>query len=297
MKISKLNPKNWFKRAPQVSVLRLYGAIGAGGRFSQTISHAPLEKAIEAAFASKRTKAVALIINSPGGSPSQSGLIARHIRRLADEKNVPVLAFCEDVAASGGYLLACAADEIFVDEYTVIGSVGVISASFGAVEAIEKIGVERRVHTAGKSKSLMDPFREEKPEDVARLDVILHAIHARFIAWVKESRGARLDENTDYFQGDVWVGQGAVDVGIADGVGHAAAVLKERFGADVSIREVGRRKAGLLARLMGRANAGLTVTRAESGIAGQTAEAAGAGAARAAVETLEERALWARYGI
>ena len=286
--MSKFNPKSWFKRGPQVSVIRLYGAIGAGGRFSQTISHAPLEKAIDAAFASKRTKAVALIINSPGGSPSQSGLIARHIRRLADEKKVPVLAFCEDVAASGGYLLACAADEIFVDEYTVIGSIGVISASFGAVEAIEKIGVERRVHTAGKSKSLMDPFREEKPEDVARLDKLLHAIHERFIAWVKGSRGAKLGEDIDYFQGDVWVGQGAVDVGIADGVGHAGAVLKERFGEDVTIREVSRKKPGLLSRLMGRANAGLTTT---------AAEAAGAGAARAAVETVEERALWSRYGL
>jgi len=299
MKKSKLNPKNWFKRGPQVSLVRLYGAIGAGGRFSQTISHAPLEKAIDAAFSSKRTKAVALVINSPGGSPSQSGLIARQIRRLSDEKNIPVLAFCEDVAASGGYLLACAADEIFVDEYTVIGSIGVISASFGAVEAIDKIGVERRVHTAGKSKSLMDPFREEKPEDVARLDTILHAIHERFIAWVKGSRGAKLDENTDYFQGDVWVGQNAVDVGIADGVGHAAAVLQERFGEDVSIREVSPKKPGLLSRLMGRANAGLTLSEAKSGagIAAGTAESAGAGAARAAIETIEERALWARYGI
>jgi serine protease SohB len=297
MEKSKWNPKSWFKRGPNVSMIRLYGAIGAGGRFSQTISHAPLEKAIDAAFASKRTKAVALIINSPGGSPSQSGLIARHIRRLADEKDIPVLAFCEDVAASGGYLLACAADEIFVDEYTVIGSIGVISASFGAVEAIDKIGIERRVHTAGKSKSLMDPFREEKPEDVARLDTILHAIHERFIAWVKGSRGAKLKDDMDYFQGDVWVGQGAVDVGIADGVGHASAVLKERFGEDVTIREVSPKKPGLLSRLMGRANAGLTPLAADSASISGVASAAGAGAAQAAVETLEDRALWARYGI
>ena len=288
MKKSNWNPKRWFKRGPQVSVIRLYGAIGMGGRFSQTISHAPLEKAIDAAFASKRTKAVALIINSPGGSPSQSGLIARQIRRLADEKNIPVLAFCEDVAASGGYLLACAADEIIVDEYTVIGSIGVISASFGAVEAIDKIGVERRVHTAGKSKSLMDPFREEKPEDVARLDTLLHAIHERFIAWVKGSRGTRLKDDVTYFEGDVWVGQGAVDVGIADSVGHAVPVLKERFGDEIAIKEVGAKKPGLLSRLMGRGNASLTSGAAES---------AGAGAARAAIDAVEERALSARYGI
>ncbi len=288
MKKSKLNPKNWFKRGPYVSVIRLYGAIGVGGRFSETISHAPFEKAIDEAFASKRTKAVALIINSPGGSPSQSGLIARQIRRLADEKNIPVLAFCEDVAASGGYLLACAADEIFVDEYTVIGSIGVISASFGAVEAIEKIGVERRVYTAGKSKSLMDPFREEKPEDVERLDTILQAIHERFIAWVKGSRGERLDPERDYFQGDIWVGQGAVDLGIADGVGHLAPIIKERFGDDVKLREVGRKKPGLLSRLLGGGKGSLT---------SNTAESIGAGAAVAAVDTVEERALWARYGI
>jgi len=297
MKKSMWNPKSWFKRGAQVSVLRLYGTIGAGGRFSQTLSHAPLEKAIEAAFASKRTKAVALIINSPGGSPTQSGLIARHIRRLADEKEIPVLAFCEDVAASGGYLLACAADEIFVDEYTVIGSIGVISASFGAVEAIDKIGVERRVQTAGKSKSLMDPFREQKPEDIARLDTILHAIHERFIAWVKGSRGAKLKDDIAYFEGDVWVGQSAIDVGIADGVGHAAAVLKERFGEDVGIKEISRRKPGLLSRLLGGGNASLTHTAANFADVSTAAEAVGAGATQAAVETLEERALWARYGI
>ncbi len=288
MKKSKWHPKSWFKRGPQVSVIRLYGAIGVGGRFSETIAHAPLEKAIDAAFAAKRTKAVALIINSPGGSPSQSGLIARQIRRLADEKKVPVLAFCEDIAASGGYLLACAADEIFVDEYTVIGSIGVISASFGAVDAIEKIGVERRVHTAGKSKSLMDPFREEKPEDVARLDTILQAIHERFIAWVKGSRGDRLDPETDYFQGDVWVGQGAVDVGIADGVGHLTPIIEDRFGEDVKVREIGRKKPGLLSRLLGGGKGSLTANAAES---------VGAGAAHAAVDAVEERALWARYGI
>ncbi len=287
MKKSKWNPINWFKRGPQVSVIRLYGAIGMGGRFSQSISHAPLEKSIDAAFASKRTKAVALIINSPGGSPSQSGLIARQIRRLADEKEIPVFAFCEDIAASGGYLLACAADEIFVDEYTVIGSIGVISASFGAVEAIEKIGVKRRVHTAGNSKSLMDPFLEEKPEDAARLDTILQAIHERFIAWVKGSRKDRLDEKVDYFQGDVWVGQNAVDVGIADAVGHAVPILKDRFGEETAIREFSPKKPGLLSKLTGGTNAALTFEAAES---------AGAGAATAALEAVEERALWTRYG-
>jgi serine protease SohB len=250
MKKSKWNPKSWFKRPPQVSVLRLYGPIGMGGRFSQTIAHAPLEKAIERAFEGKRTKAVALVINSPGGSPAQSGLIARQIRR--------------------------------------IGSIGVISASFGAVEAIDKIGIERRVHTAGKSKSLMDPFREEKPEDVARLDRMLHVIHERFIAWVKGSRGARLKDDVTYFEGDIWVGQEAVDVGIADAVGHLRPVIAERFGKDAALNEVSARKPGLLKRLLGGGNSALTTSAAES---------AGAGAARAAVDAVEERALWARYGV
>ena len=297
MKKSIFKPKTWFKRGSHVSVLRLYGTIGAGGRFSQSLSHAPLEKSIEAAFASKNTKAVALIINSPGGSPSQSGLIARHIRRLADEKKIPVLAFCEDVAASGGYLLACAADEIIVDEYTVIGSIGVISAGFGAVEAINKIGIERRVRTAGKSKSMMDPFREQKPEDLARLDVILNAIHERFIAWVKGSRGEKLKDDIAYFEGDIWVGQGAIDVGIADSVGHASAVLKERFGDDITIREISRKKPGLLSRLLGGGKTSLTNTAANFEDVSSVAESAGAGAVQAAVETLEERALWSRYGI
>lgn len=297
MKKSKWNPKSWFKRPPQVSVLRLYGPIGTGGRFSQTIAHAPLEKAIDRAFEGKRVKAVALVINSPGGSPAQSGLIARQIRRLADEKDIPVLAFCEDVAASGGYLLACAADEIFVDEYTVIGSVGVISASFGAVEAIDKIGIERRVHTAGKSKSLMDPFREEKPEDVARLDRMLHVIHERFIAWVKGSRGARLKDDVTYFEGDIWVGQEAVDLGVADAVGHLRPVIADRFGKEAALNEVSARKPGLLKRLLGGGNAALTTGTPDSALNATAAEAAGAGAARAAVEAVEERALWARYGV
>ena len=281
--MSKLNPLNWFKRGPQVSVLRLYGPIGMPGRFSQPLSHAPLEKAIEDAFKSKRTKAVAMVINSPGGSPAQSGLIARHIRRLADEKKIPVLAFCEDVAASGGYLLACAADEIIVDEYSVVGSIGVISASFGATEAIDKIGIERRVHTAGKSKSLMDPFKPEKPEDVARLDKLLHAIHAQFIDWVKSSRDGKLEEGIDHFQGDVWVGQQAIDTGIADAIGHLRPVLKERFGKDIKLREYGRKKTSLFGRLMG-ANDGLTPLAASSTV-------------NAAFDAVEARALWSRYGL
>ncbi len=278
MKRSILKPKTWFARDGEISVLRLYGAIGAprgiGGR---SLSHPPLERAIEAAFASKRVRAVALAINSPGGAPGQSSLIARHIRRLADEKEIPVIAFCEDVAASGGYLLACSADEIYVNEYSIAGSIGVISASFGAQEAIRRIGIERRVHTAGNHKVLMDPFREEKPEDIERLKSLQRDIHARFIDWVKGSRGDRLTDDEPLFEGDVWVGQRAVEVGLADGVGELRPVLQERFGRDITFREHGGRKGGLIARLMDRR--------------------VGADIADGAAEALEARLAWGRFGL
>jgi len=291
MKRSLLRPKTWFAKGDEISILRLYGAIGApqgiGGR---TLSHPPLEKAIEAAFASKRTKAVALAINSPGGAPGQSSLIARHIRRLADEKDIPVIAFCEDVAASGGYLLACAADEIYVNEYSIAGSIGVISASFGAQEAIAKIGIERRVHTAGERKVLMDPFSEQSAEDVARLKSLQRDIHARFIDWVKGSRRDRLKDGEPLFEGDVWVGSGAVEVGLADGVGELRPVLRERFGKDITFRDYGGRKGGLVARLLDRRTAG-------GGVGGEFGGAVGAGAAEAAVEAVEARLAWGRYGL
>jgi len=287
MKRTLFKPASWFAKRDEISVLRLYGAIGAprgiGGR---TLSHPPLEKAIEAAFASKRVKAVALAINSPGGAPGQSSLIARHIRRLADEKDIPVIAFCEDVAASGGYLLACAADEIFVNEYSITGSIGVISASFGAQDAIARIGIERRVHTAGEHKVLMDPFTEQTAEDVARLKALQRDIHDRFIDWVQTSRGARLAEDVALFEGDVWVGQRAVDVGLADGVGEMRPVLHEQFGKDVTFREHGGRKGGLVARLLDRRVSG-------GGIGADI----GAGAADAAGEAIEARLAWARYGL
>jgi serine protease SohB len=287
MKKSLFKPKSWFARADEVSVLRLYGAIGVSrGIGGRGLSHPPLEKAIDEAFAGKRVKAVALAINSPGGAPGQSSLIARHIRRLADEKDIPVIAFCEDVAASGGYLLACAADEIFVNEYSIAGSIGVISASFGAQDAIQRIGVERRVHTAGERKVLMDPFSEERPEDVARLKALQKDIHARFIDWVKVSRKDRLIEGTPLFEGDVWVGERAVEVGLADGVGELKPVLKERFGKDVTFKDYGGEKRGLLARLMGR---GVTGPSLGAGI--------GTGAADATIEAIEQRLAWSRYGL
>jgi len=254
-------------RRPTVSVLRLQGPIGMGAR---SLTDASLAPAIEAAFKGKPA-AVALQINSPGGSPVQSSLIAGRIRRLSVEKKVPVLAFVEDVAASGGYWLATAADEIWCDPGSMLGSIGVISAGFGFQDLIARLGVERRVHTAGRSKSLLDPFRPERPEDVERLDRWLGQLHDVFIAQVRGRRGAKLKENPDLFTGEVWIGEGAVSQGLADGIGHIGPVLKARFGEKVRVRRYGQRRS-LLSRF------GLSLAEEAAGL-------------------IEERAAFARFGL
>lgn len=241
----------FMKNDPFVAVIRLQGQIANGGRGLDSPSLAPV---IDKAFGKGKPAAVALEINCPGGSPVQSSLIAAHIRRLADEKQVPVFAFVEDVAASGGYWLACAADEIFVDDCSLTGSIGVISAGFGLNNLIGQYGVERRVHTAGKSKSMLDPFQQEKPADVARLKGWLDDLHGTFIAYVKLRRGAKLADNPDLFTGEVFIGQKGVDQGLADGIGHLAPVMKARFGDKVKFRRYGVRRSLMSrfgARLMG----------------------------------------------
>jgi serine protease SohB len=231
-----------FRRRDLVTVLRLEGVIGLGPRLgSPALTDAGLAPLIEAAFRRGRPKAVALAVNSPGGSPAQSSLIAARIRRLADETKVPVLAFVEDVAASGGYWLATAADEIHVDANSILGSIGVISASFGFQDFIARHGIERRVHTAGEDKSLLDPFRSERPEDVERLKRLQAAIHVNFIEQVRARRGARL-ASADLFTGDVWVGRAAVELGLADGIGHLVPVMKARYGDKVRFRLISPRR-------------------------------------------------------
>jgi serine protease SohB len=256
------------KSDPFVAVIRLQGSIANSGRGLDNPSLAPV---IEKAFARGKPAAVALEINSPGGSPVQSSLIASRIRRLADEKKIPVFAFVEDVAASGGYWLASAADEIFVDKASIVGSIGVISAGFGLHDAIGRIGVERRVHTAGKSKSLLDPFQPAKPADVKKLKGWLEDLHETFIAHVKERRGTKLADNPDLFTGEVFIGQKGIDVGLADGIGHLAPVMKERFGDKVTFRRYDQRRP-LLARF-------------------------GARIVDDAVAGIEERAAFARFGL
>ncbi|MDO5528718.1 MAG: S49 family peptidase [Paracoccus sp. (in: a-proteobacteria)] len=226
--------------APSVAVIRLHGQIAAHGRGA--LSDAALAATIERAFRRRRPVAVALSINSPGGSPVQSGLIAARIRRLADEREVPVHAFVEDVAASGGYWLATAADQIWADAASILGSIGVISASFGFQELIARHGIERRVHTAGGSKSWLDPFRPEKPEDVARLNAILEPMHEIFKEQVRSRRGAKLAEGRDLFTGEVWLGQGAVDMGLADGLAHLQPKMRALYGDDVRFLQYGARQ-------------------------------------------------------
>ncbi len=259
----------FLNRRPTVAVIRLAGMIGAGGRAQ--LSDEALGPVIDKAFSRGKPVAVALVINSPGGSPVQSSLIAARIRRLAEEKAVPVHAFVEDVAASGGYWLAVAADEIWVDASSILGSIGVISAGFGAQDLLARQGIERRVHAAGKSKSTLDPFLPEKPEDVARLNAILTQIHDAFISHVKTRRGAKLSDDPDLFTGEFWLGGRAVTLGLADGVGHLIPKMKELYGEKVRFSRYGRRRS-LFQRF-------------------------GATLAQDAMMALEERASYARFGL
>ncbi|WP_371039069.1 S49 family peptidase [Rhodosalinus sp. FB01] len=259
----------FLSRRPTVAVVRLTGMIGTGGRSS--LNDNAVAPAIERAFSRGKPAAVALEINSPGGAPTQSSLIGARIRRLADEKKIPVYAFVEDVAASGGYWIACAADEIWADTGSVVGSIGVISASFGAHVFLARQGLERRVHTAGNSKTLLDPFEPEKPEDVERLRRILDQMHGAFIGHVKSRRGDRLADDPDIYTGEIWLGAAAQEKGLVDGIGHLEPKMQEIFGDKVRFRRYGLRR-GILQRL-------------------------GAQVLSDGIAVLEERAAYARLGL
>jgi signal peptide peptidase SppA len=251
----KLDETSWlgrrFARRTIVPAVRLSGVVGRLPARGSGMTLAGLERALDAAFSLKKAPAVALVVNSPGGSPVQSSLIATRIRALAREREKPVLAFVEDVAASGGYWLALAADEVFVDASSIVGSIGVVSAGFGFQDAIARLGVERRVHTGGEHKAMLDPFRPERDGDVAILKGIQSEIHERFKAWVRERRGARLKgEGADIFDGRVWTGARALELGLVDGIGDARSILRERYGKRVALRVMNRER-GWLARRFG----------------------------------------------
>jgi serine protease SohB len=262
--------------APSVAVVRLQGPIGMGGRRGLSIER--LAGPLERAFDMSGISAVALVINSPGGSPAQSALIASRIRALADEKKLPVYAYVEDVAASGGYWIACAADEIVADANSIVGSIGVIAASFGFEDLMRRIGVRRRLYTAGTRKSLLDPFGPEKQEDVERLRALQDEIHANFRNWVSLRRGAKLPVSRDaLFTGEFWTGARARDFGLIDALGDARGDLRRRFGEKVRFRGVsvgGRSLRGLLG-----------LARADGAWPDDL------------VDSLETRAIWARYGL
>jgi signal peptide peptidase SppA len=227
----------WRRRKSVVPVVRLTGVITQSSRFGQRgLSLEAVEPQLKKAFSIKRARAVALIINSPGGSPVQSSLIGQRVRDLATRADVPVLAFCEDVAASGGYWLAASADEIFANPASVIGSVGVVSAGFGLDKAIAKLGVERRVYTAGEAKMTLDPFQPERDEEVARLKELQADIHQQFISHVEGRRGSRLNgKREDLFSGAFWTGQRAVELGLVDGLGECRQTISQRFGDDTEV--------------------------------------------------------------
>lgn len=260
----------FMKSEPVVNIVRMSGVIAAGGR-GAALNDQGLASLLDKAFKKGKPAAIALQLNSPGGSPVQSSLIGARIRRLAEEHEVPVLAFVEDVAASGGYWLAAAADEILVDPSSIVGSIGVISASFGFHELMQRQGIERRVHTAGKDKSMLDPFRPERAEDIERLKDLQKQIHDNFIDHVKTRRGAKLSEDKDLFTGEIWVGARAIDVGLVDGIGHLVPVIKERYGQKVKTNVFGPRRS-LFQRF-------------------------GARVLSDTMDQLDEKALWARYGL
>jgi len=233
----------WKTPSPRVSVIRLSGVIASGGSaLKKNLNFETLEPVIKKAFSDQKQDAVILCVNSPGGSPVQSALIGKRIRQLADEHNTPVIAFCEDVAASGGYWLASCADEIYADEASIIGSIGVISAGFGFTDAISKLGIERRVYTSGESKSILDPFKDENPNDVDRLRALQTEIHEHFILHVTSTRGARLNPEEPLFTGSFWTGKRAKELGLIDGIGAMHSVIIEKFGAKVKIRQISQKK-------------------------------------------------------
>jgi signal peptide peptidase SppA len=277
-----LLPKRFRAHRPVVPVVRLSGVVGAAFPLRSGLSLSSCAGSLERAFGMKGIKAVAIAVNSPGGSAVQSHLIFRRIRSLADERKVPVFMFAEDAAASGGYMIACAGDEIFADPSSLLGSIGVVSAGFGFERLIDRLGVERRVHTAGRNKAMLDPFRPEDPEDVERLKEIQARVHEVFVDLVRARRGTRLRGEAEHlFSGTVWAAADALALGLIDGIGDLRSVLRERFGRKVKLVTVPTGRSSLLARWFNRS----------------PAIAAGLFDPSEVVAALEERATWSRLGL
>ena len=266
---------SFFKKKKIIPHIKLTGVIGNVGKFKQGIDYSGQEEILKKAFSIKKAQAIAITINSPGGSPVQSHLIYKFIREQAKKNKKKVIVFAEDVAASGGYLIACAGDEIYANSSSIIGSIGVIYSSFGFKDLIQKIGVQRRVYTAGKNKSTLDPFLEEKPEDIDRLKKIQLELHQDFIDVVEKSRGSKLkkDTGTELFSGEFWSGRKAKDLGLIDGIGNAEQILREKFGEDIIVKKFEKSK-GWLAKKLSSSDEHTDKL----------------------ISILEERSIWQRYG-
>ena len=282
--LAMLLPARFRADIPVVPVVRLTGVIGVSSPLRPGLMLSTTAKSLERAFSVRKARAVALIINSPGGSPAQSHLIFRRIRQLSEEKNIPVLAFVEDVGASGGYMIACAADEIICDDYSIVGSIGVVGGTFGFPKLMEKLGVERRLYTSGDRKAMLDPFLEEKPEDVKRIKALQKDIHEHFIALVKERRGARLrGADKTLFSGEFWTAKAAIELGLADHRGDLRSCLRERYGDKVRTPLISAERSFLGRKL--------------PGVDALGALARSPGLADDLISALETRAIWARYGL
>lgn len=268
------------KAAPAVAVVRLEGIIGGRGMRGLTLKS--VAQAIERAFKLRNLKAVALSVNSPGGAPVQSSLIYRRIRQLAAEKKIPVFTFAEDVAASGGYWLLLAGDEIYADAASIVGSIGVMTSSFGFAEVLKRAGIERRLHTSGRDKSLLDPFLSEDPREVERLERLQHDLHDTFKTAVEERRGTKLSRTAELFEGEIFSGRRAVELGLVDGLGDIRGVLRDRFGEDVRLRVLETARARRWWRLPG-------VARTPRGGIGDLLDEL--------LAAIEERLHWSRFGL
>ena len=284
MDFKKIIPAKFRKNEVTIPVVRLAGAISTGGTaFRQNLSLATVAPLLGKAFSMKSAPAVAISVNSPGGSPVQSRLIYSRIRELAEEKDKKVLVFVEDVAASGGYMISLAGDEIIADETSIVGSIGVVAASFGFPKALNKLGIERRVYTAGKNKVTLDPFQPEKKSDIDHLKKLQLDIHEIFIDMVKDRRGDRLNDDGNVFTGMFWTGRPAKELGLVDGFGHMSSFLKERYGDKTNLKLIQPRR-GLFG-------------RPAPGVASQIGVAIANNVVDAALSAAEERALWGRYGL
>lgn len=293
MKFKKILPARFRKGEITIPVVRLSGVIAPPtGGFRQNLSLATIAGPLQRAFEMKGAPVVALSVNSPGGSPVQSRLIFQRIRQLAEKNKKRVLVFVEDVAASGGYMIAIAGDEIIADESSIVGSIGVVSAGFGFTQAIEKLGVERRVYTSGKNKSMLDPFKPEKKSDIDHLKSLQAEIHTIFIDMVKEARGAQLSDDGDLFTGMFWTGARARELGLVDTCGLMGEVIRERYGDKVELQLVQAKRG-----LFGRSQPGIGVVETKDGFAGALGAGMAAGLPGALLDATEERALWSRFGL